>query len=335
MADPIHTFYVGGHLVKGGGTPETRLAAALEALQRKAITPQQLKDFCNYPGNLIDLTPTQARTVVEYLMKASADAYGQATIVTVLAALRPDARGQCLRLIDGEANERRVDHLLTRAVTEPALRVRLLQLVDAARPHMAKGERIMITDLDDTIVPSDYHPEPGNKKRYPGEAAFFRALDLGNDGAGVLGDVHVVTARGISCAGEAEHFLRGTGIEWGSVAYSRPLGSYPSTAAKHDAIARRKKESIHKLLQRNPQSRAVLVGDSTQADAAVYYDMINTYGDRIEAVFIHRVGKFNIPDAILRHPKVILFDTYADAARAAFDRHMINAVQLADVIADR
>jgi len=296
--------------------------ASVDELEQLAQSPAQLEHIC----------ASDAFQAIEWLAHGDTGRRRERAIVNLLAALTPAARGQCLRLIDGGADEHDVNHLLAEDIDDRALNRQARALIDDARPLMRSRERIVLSDIDDTVKP--YLDPAVRGPVFPGARALFRALDLGADDQGVAGDVHFVTARDGVVVG-VDSDLRATGIRYNSVAFSSPLAGAASLFGRNTGIRDAKVANIGRLLDRNPGSQAIVLGDSTQADPQVFRRLLEQRGDRIELAMIHRVQGYPVDPAIASLPKVLVFDTYADAARELQRRGLISEAQLADVLADR
>jgi hypothetical protein len=306
----------------------------LQRVRAKRAAVDELKVFATDPRRLKGVTAREVGLTVGFLMRGHNDVAGQRALVHLLEALPREQRGQALRLIDGQANTRRVAFLVGPAFSDPKLGQRARRLVDEARPAMTTDEPVILSDIDDTVRPGGSHQGSDKRPWYPGAQAFFRALDVGPSGRGVPGDVHFVTARTLDATADTEHVLRKTGLEWGSIAYGNWDTRLKGTA-KLRAIARSKIANIERLLERNPRSKAVLLGDDTQADPQVFEQVLRRHPKRVALVLIHRVTGRDIPPALKRDSRVVVFDTYAEAARAAYKRGLISAAQLDEVSRDR
>jgi hypothetical protein len=292
----------------------------------------ELEQLAQAPQRLAEVSASDAFEAIEWLARGDTARRREQAIVNLLAALPPAARGQCLRLIDGGADEHDINHLLTEDIDDRVLNAQARQLVDAARPFMRSSERIVLSDIDDTVKP--YLDPTAHGPVFPGARALYRALDLGADGQGVAGDVHFVTARDGVVVG-VDSDLRATGIRYNSVAFASPLAGAASLFGHNDGIRDAKVKNIERLLDRNPASLAIVLGDSTQADPQVFQRLLERRDDRVELAMIHRVQGYPVDPAIASLPKVLVFDTYADAARELQRRGLISEAQLADVLADR
>jgi hypothetical protein len=281
-------------------------------------------------------TPISAARIaqrrIEELTSGNTDAADEQEIVTILEGLTPLVRGETLRLIDGGGDHHDVDHLVNDDIDDTTLRDRAARLIGEARPFMTSPGRFVVSDIDDTVRPQRDPVVQGDK--YPGAAALFRALDAGVDGADVDGDIHFVTARdGIFV--HAAHTIERTGIDYNSIRYGNTPAGLLSLVGIHNLIEAEKVHDVKEMLARNPSRKAVLVGDSVQADAAVYRRILRDHPDRVEVVLLHEVQGHPLPADMKNNPAVVVFTDYADCARQLHARGAINAQQLDDVINDR
>lgn len=313
-------------------TTSSALTELLARIQRGRARVGDLEQLAQAPEQLGAINASDAFRAIELLAHGDTGQRRERAIVNLLAALPPAERGQCLRLMDGGADEHDVDHLLREDLDDRALNRRARALIDEARPLMRSSERVVLSDIDDTVKP--YKDPTARGPVFAGARALYRALDLGADGLGVAGDVHFVTARDGVVVGVAKD-LQATGIRYNSAAFASPLSGAASLFGANDGILGDKVKNIERLLDRNPGSQAILLGDSTQADPQVFQRLLEQRGDRIELAMIHRVQGFPVDPAIASLPRVLVFDTYADAARELQRRGLISEAQLADVLADR
>lgn len=285
------------------------------------------------PGALQCATPRQVQQAIEILQKGATLKQSEQAIVALLGSLPPGQRSECLRLLDGGSDRHTSDRLLSKDVDDPALNQRARALIGEARAIAPRDERVVLSDFDDTIVPSS-DPRWRGRDAVPGARALLRALDVGPDGLGTVGDLHVVTGRDGFWAG-TEKELRRAGVTPTSTAYSGVGNGLLSLFGNHAGIARDKQANIEKLIDRNPSSRALLIGDSVQLDPGIFANVLSRRADRVELALIHRVPGHPVPEPVASHPRVLVFDTYAEAARALHARGIISADQLDDVLADR
>lgn len=255
-------------------------------------------------------------------------------IVETLEKMSPKERGEALRLMDGGGDRHTVKHLVEDDIDDPTLRARARKLLDEARPFMASAGRIVVSDIDDTVKP---HKDPNvDGKVYPGARALFRALDEGAQGgraADARGDVHFVTARDgilVHAAGTLDR----TGIERNSISYGKTVAAVLSVFGMLRRVEDEKVRDVRALLDRNPTRKAILFGDTVQADAAVYRRILTERPERVEVVMIHEVQGKPAPRDMRSHPSVIVFSDYADAARKLHARGLLNEEQLKNVLAE-
>ena len=251
-------------------------------------------------------------------------------IVDVLRGLDQMERGEVLRLFDGSVSHHDIRHLVEDDIDDPRLRAEAQGLIDDARPFMKSAGRIILSDIDQTVVPGFADPDLKGDV-YPGVRALLRALDRGVDDADVEGDVRFVTARdGILI--RATNTLKKAGVDFGSISYGRGAASLLGLWGFHKPMENEKVRDIHDLLDRNPSRRAVLMGDTVQADPAVYRRILQDRPDRVEVVLIHVVRGFPCPPDMLRDPRVVAFADYGEAARELCDRGVLTEAQRDEVL---
>lgn len=275
------------------------------------------------------LTPRAVLQAINSLAKGVPTSAKSEQVVSLLESLAPAERGEALRLLDGSAENRQAQQFLKDVMTDSALREKARQLIGEAEPFRHSAGRIIVSDIDDTVRASKDKSTRGPV--YPGARAFYLALDVGVDGLDPTGDVHFVTARdGILVS--ASSTLRGTGIDFNSVSYGKTVATCMSRLDGFKGVEDEKVADVKRLLERNPSRQAVLLGDTLQADPAVYRRILKEQPDRVELVLIHRVNGRPCPLDMQNHPKVVVFDTYADAARILHGRGILNDQQLDDVM---
>ncbi|MCB9643867.1 MAG: DUF2183 domain-containing protein [Myxococcales bacterium] len=301
-------------------------------LLSQGVDKSAISRFAQDKDNLAGITPREGQRAIEALASGRTSKADERGIVNILSSMSPSVRGESLRLLEGGGDRYNIEHLLSDDIDNKALRNEAKALINEARPFMKSGERTIISDIDDTVKP--WKDKTVDGPVFPGARALYRALDLGVDGKGTAGDVHFVTARD-GFVVKAEKDIKNTGIDTGSIRYGDGVSGLLSLLGFNKGVEERKVKNITEMLQRNPSSQAVLVGDSTQADPQVFARILDSHPDRVELAMIHRVSGFPIPPEIENNDKVLVFDNYAEAAQVLHQRGMISEAQLADVLADR
>lgn len=275
-----------------------------------------------------------AARALDRLAQGPTDGREEREIVDTLEGLSPADRGEALRLLDAGGDRHTVAHLVEEDIDDPGLRARARRLIDGARSFMSAPGRMVVSDIDDTVKPQS---DPTLKApSYPGARALFRALDEGPQGgrpADTAGDVHFVTARDgllIHAAGTLDK----TGIERNSIVYGKTIAGLLSLFGRLGPVEEEKVRDVRALLARNPSRKAVLVGDTVQADAAVYRRILEESPARVEVVLLHEVQGHPAPRDLKRHPAVIVFSDYGDAARQLHARGTLTDRQLQAVLGE-
>ena len=155
----------------------------------------------------------------------------------------------------------------------------------------------VISDIDDTILQSGitswrtaakltFLHNARTRKPLDGVAAFYQALQDGPDGAGRVPIFYVSSSpwnlydlledfMELNAIPPGPIFLRDLGIDAGKFIKSRGHGHKLERAAR--------------LIEHFPERRWVLLGDSGQADAELYAEAAQRFGDRIVAIYIRDV----------------------------------------------
>ena len=277
------------------------------------------------------LSPRDAEKRILDLARGATGAAAEKEIVDTLAALSPQDRGECLRLIDGRNSHHGVNHLVVDDIDDPTLKQRALALVGEARPFMQSPGRVVVSDIDDTVKPNTDKSVKGEV--YPGAKALYAALDAGKDGKDARGDIHFVTARD-GVVVHAGHTLHETGIDVGSISYGNTFAFMLAGIGIHKGIENEKVKDILNLAQKNPSRQLVLLGDTVQADASVFRRVLQDIPQQVEVVLLHAVQGFAPPADLKNHAKVIVFTDYADAATQLYARGNISKDQRDAVLAE-
>ncbi|MBL4637666.1 MAG: DUF2183 domain-containing protein [Kofleriaceae bacterium] len=163
----------------------------------------------------------------------------------------------------------------------------------------------ILSDLDKTIVPPAASFQELPDDAYPGIAELLNILEFGN-GEGAAGDIGFVTARQPESVTEIPQWLADHGI---------PLGPINTGISGIPFLAKDEKiRDITEAFNASPNQQFIMFGDSSHADPDAYRVILDTFGDKVEAAFIHNVK--DIDPARLEG--LILIDNYAQAAAELF-----------------
>ncbi len=152
-------------------------------------------------------------------------------------------------------------------------------------PADAEPSRLgIVSDIDKTVLPPhDIHDgEASLPDAYPGVAALYTHLDLGDDGE--AGDTWFVTARKAGMVDAIPQWMEEQGL---------PAGTIDTGAESFWDSENEKVRDITAIFEANPEHRFVLFGDSSHRDPEVYRRIVDAFGDRVAAVFIHKVNNPN------------------------------------------
>jgi len=168
-----------------------------------------------------------------------------------------------------------------------------------AQPVLQVGPQArfgMISDIDDTVLQSGitdwkvaaqltFLHNARTRKPLKGVAALYRALQ------GSHNPIFYVSSSPWNLHDLLEDFMELNGIPFGPI-HLRDIGTDTGKFIKTAGHGHKLERAIH-LIERFPQLRWVLLGDSGQADAELYAEAARTFKERIAAIYIRDVD----PDA--------------------------------------
>ena len=241
-------------------------------------------------------------------------------IIEVLELLPVKDRAHFLRIYDSGSDKNTINRLLASEFKHVGPRRRVAALIREARATPIEGERLIISDFDNTLKPTR-DPMVGGDV-YPGTVKLLQALDQKYQG-----DVHIVTARPVLGCGP----LKSTKINYNSVSTGNLAGAFGYLVGLYNPIAERKVENIRMLLTRNPDAKVILIGDDGEADASVYLRIMREYPDRVEAALIHKVLVKKLPEAFTASSKAIIYNNFKEAASLLHAKGIITNFQMEEI----
>jgi len=155
----------------------------------------------------------------------------------------------------------------------------------------------VISDIDDTVLDSaitdwktaaqlTFLHNARTRKPLVGAALLYQALQQGMDGRGRV-PLFYVSSSPWNLYDLLEEFMALNGLPPGPMRL-RDFGVDAGMFVKSPGHAH-KLDRARELIERFPRLRWVLLGDSGQADAELYAEAAQTYGDRIAAIYIRDV----------------------------------------------
>ena len=241
------------------------------------------------------------------------------SIIRILELMTKNERANFQRIYNGGNNT--ISSLLSQEFNHPSLRKKAAYLIKDASVIPIKIERIIISDLDNTLRPTN--DSSVDSYVYPGAIKLLKALDQKT-----TGDVHIVTARPFG----ARNSLNSAGIQYNSVSYGNVCGIAAWLLGFHNPIKERKIENIRRVMDRNTKSKVVLIGDDGQADAAAYLQIMQEYPERVEAALIHNVAGRKLPEDFSANNNAIIYNDFADAAAILHSRGIISKSESEKII---
>ena len=276
------------------------------------------------------LSPREARQRIKGLAEGHTDAREEREIVDILERQDARTRGETVRLLDGGGDRHCAAKLLAKDIDDPALRARARTLIDEARHFACSPGAVVISDIDDTVVPNRGTSALPNV--FPGARELFGALDAGKGGTDATGDVHFVTARdGLFVSGVPA--IKRAGIDAGSVRHGDVGSALVSPFDHNRALADRKVKNICELIDKNPSRKAILVGDTVQADPDVFRRVLEARPDKVSVALVHAIPGCKVPAFVKHDPRFVVFADYGEAARSLAERGLISAGQRDAVLA--
>jgi len=160
----------------------------------------------------------------------------------------------------------------------------------------------LISDLDKTVIPP--YEEALPDAPYPGVTLLYAEIENGAGSA--PGDVHYVTARGEDDLDGIPEWLAAHGVPAGPIATG---GSPYPWEARPEKVA-----DITAILEANPDTSFILIGDTAHVDPDVFRDVIAAHPHRIRAALVHYVRGISEE----RRQGLHVFESYAEAAAILF-----------------
>ena len=241
------------------------------------------------------------------------------TIIKTLELMTNNERANFLRIYNNGNNT--ISSLLSQKFKHRSLRKKAAELIKEASIIQIKKERIIISDLDNTIKPTN--DPSADSYIYPGTVKLLNTLDQKT-----TGDIHIVTARPFG----ARNLLNSARIQYNSISYGNIFGITAWLLGFHNPIKDRKVENIRRIMDQNTKSSVVLIGDDGQADAEAYLKIMQEYPERVEAALIHNVIGRQLPEAFYASTNSIIYNDFADAAETLYSRGIINKIETEKII---
>jgi phosphatidate phosphatase APP1 len=211
----------------------------------------------------------------------------------------------------------------------------------------------VISDIDDTVLQTDathliemarnvFLRNAHARLPFPGVAAFYRALLMGNHNR-EINPLFYVSSSPWNLYDLLVEFFHLQNIPLGPVLFLRNWG------ISEDEILPLKHRDykfgvIQQIMEMYPHLPIILIGDSGQEDPEIYYDVAKTYPDRIKAIYIRNVSRgLDRPEAVRTLAKkvieigstLILADETVTLAEHALENGWISAETLSDILAEK
>jgi phosphatidate phosphatase APP1 len=191
----------------------------------------------------------------------------------------------------------------------------------AAPPAPAAREIGVISDIDKTVMQATARGA-SLAPPYPGVAALYRALELGNNGQGALGDITYVTARNPSRVVDVPQWMVDNNLPAGPI--ETGINSIPAVAENE------KVRDIERVVSANPDQSFVLFGDTSHRDPDVYQRIQAKFPNQVKAVIMHDVKTIDPARTAGQH----VVTNYAQAAATLFKLGVIDEANARVVMAE-
>ncbi len=186
----------------------------------------------------------------------------------------------------------------------------------AACDSAAVGEFVIVSDLDDTVIP---HASPEySAPPYPGLPALYTILEL--RGGGGPGDVNYVTARRPERVLDIPAYLEQYGVPPGPI--ETGISGVPWIAEREKII------DIAAVMARHEGQVVIMFGDDTAADPEAYIASIEAHPDRTAFGLIHEV---EATSPASRFDGLHAYENYVEAAAILFAHGVIDDGELETV----
>ncbi len=197
-----------------------------------------------------------------------------------------------------------ISHAISGAMSDLLWDNAMVSLADGTlltpQPVLQIGSQVrfgVISDIDDTVLQSSitdlktaaqltFLHNARTRKPLNGVAKLYQALQSGADASG-RNPIFYVSSSPWNLYDLLDDFLELNSIPFGPI-FLRDLGLDDGKFIKTTGHGH-KLERARELIQRLPQLRWLLIGDSGQADAELYAEAAREFGDRILAIYIRDV----------------------------------------------
>lgn len=158
----------------------------------------------------------------------------------------------------------------------------------------------VISDIDDTVIQTDisnlvkmarniFLGNATTRLPFPGVAAFYRAL-LNGGPTNANNPLFYISSSPWNLYDLLSEFFRLQNISLGPLLFLRDWGISPDEILPLDNVPF-KLATIHRLMDFYQDLPFILIGDTTQQDPEIYYEIVRLYPKRVLAVYIRNPGR--------------------------------------------
>jgi hypothetical protein len=256
-------------------------------------------------------TIDQRARAIEILEKGGTSDGEEVAILAILRRSSPLQRYQIARHLDEKGDASSLTHLVYDDLDGDAHRNEALRLL-AEGSFAAKRDGLLelglISDIDDTAVPTKFKPD--GDVLFKGAPELYRLIENGLDGKGSFGDIHYLSARPVFLIPNAKSRLAKAGMPPGTFDRGNVLKFLTSGL---DGTENEKVKDGERWLALHAAQRFVCFGDTRERDPEVYRTLAARHPDQIALVLIHEAGGPKRDHA--QFPGQQFFDTYPNAEK--------------------
>lgn len=275
---------------------------------------------CYPPGASFSLD--QRADLIAKLRRARLDPKAQSSLAGLLIGARGAELTELKNLIEAAGG---LHSLVFSELRDPALRKQVLEHFRAEAEAAPSDEVKVLSGVINTFVSvkSDTRYPAGTV--YPGVREFYRALD--ESGGGRKGDLNFFTGQPSLTAKLLRRKLNAAGLE------GPMLSNHALDLRSNEAAAKRKLRHVEQVRALYPEYGHVYTGDSGAVDHQVARRLYARQPRGLRGTFIHDVTGIDLGTRErLANYDVLVFDSYAQAARLAYERKLIDRAALDRVV---
>jgi hypothetical protein len=272
---------------------------------------------CYPPGAKFSLQ--RRAELIAKLRSGRLDSKAQESLAGLLIGAEGEELTRLKRLVEAKGG---LHSLVYSEISDEGLRKQVLDHFAAEAKAAPSKEVKVLSGVVNTIMSLESDPRYPDRTVYPGVRAFYKALDEGTGGPGAggrPGDINFFTGQPALSAGILRRKLDAAGLE-GPMLKASILDLRSNAAG-----AKRKLRNVEEVRALYPEYGHVYTGDSGAVDHLVAKRLYGRNPRGLKGTFIHDVTGIDLGTRErLENFDVMVFDNYAQAARLAYERGLID-----------